>query len=121
MNKWARRRQPNSLPERLNVKSLYCLCGRQPTDISSFNNGPVQTIKHKKQKEDKHSRIYFKNIKPNQKKIITYIYIYIYIYMYIYIYISSSIRLSSNRTFFPYILIFYYITQIDFNLPYVCS
>ena len=48
MNKWVCGRQPNSLPERLNVKSLYCLCGMQPTDISSFNNGPVETNKQKK-------------------------------------------------------------------------
>ena len=48
MDKWVCGRQPNSLPERQSDKSLYCLCGMQPTDISSFNNGPVETNKQKK-------------------------------------------------------------------------
>ena len=48
MNKLVCRRQPYSLPERLNVNSSYCLYGMQPTDISSFNNGPVKTNKQKK-------------------------------------------------------------------------
>ena len=49
MDKWVCGRQPNSLPERQNDKSLYCLCGMQPTDISSFNNGPVETNIQKKE------------------------------------------------------------------------
>ena len=48
MNKLVCGRQPYSLPERLKVKSSYCLYGMQPTDISSFNNGPVETNKQKK-------------------------------------------------------------------------
>ena len=48
MNKLVRRRQTNCLPERLNVKSSYCLYGMQTTDISSFNNGPVETNNQKK-------------------------------------------------------------------------
>ena len=48
MNKLVCGRQPYSLPERLNVNSSYCLYGMQPTDISSFNNGPVETNKQKK-------------------------------------------------------------------------
>ena len=49
MNKWVRRRRLNSLPERLNVKSWYCLRGIQPTDISSFNNGPVKSKEQKRE------------------------------------------------------------------------
>ena len=48
MNKLVCGSQPYSLPERLNVNSSYCLYGMQPTDISSFNNGPVETNKQKK-------------------------------------------------------------------------
>ena len=48
MNKLVCGRQPNCLPERLNVKFSYYLYGMQPTDISSFNNGPVETNKQKK-------------------------------------------------------------------------
>ena len=48
MNKLVCGHQPYSLPERLNVKSSYCLYGMQPTDISSFHNGPVETNKQKK-------------------------------------------------------------------------
>ena len=68
MKKWVCGRQPNSSPERLNVKSLYCLCGMQPTDISSFNNGPVETNKQKKIC----SRMYLRILKTK-----TNIYIYI--------------------------------------------
>ena len=48
MNKLVCGRQPNCLPERLNVKFSYYLYGMQPTDISSFNNGPVETNNQKK-------------------------------------------------------------------------
>ena len=54
MNKLVCGRQPYSLPERLNVNSSYCLYGMQPTDISSFNDGPVETDKQT-EKEDKYS------------------------------------------------------------------
>ena len=57
-----------SLPERLNVKSLYCLCGMQPTDISSFNNGPVET---KEQKREINIAVFIlENFKPKWKKYI---------------------------------------------------
>ena len=68
MNKLVCGRHPNSLPERLNVKSSYCLYGMQPTDISSFNNGPVETNKQKKI----YRRMYLRILKTK-----TYIYIYI--------------------------------------------
>ena len=68
MNKWVCGRQPNSLPERLNVKSLYCLCGMQPTDISSFNNGPVET---KEQKREINIAVFIlENFKPKWKNIL---------------------------------------------------
>ena len=62
MNKWVCGRQPNSLPERLNVKSLYCLRGMQSTDISSFNNGPVETKEQKR--EINTAEVILENLKP---------------------------------------------------------
>ena len=58
MNKWVSGRQPNSLPVRLNVKSMYLLRGMQLISRSSSNNGPVET------KTDK-----AENLKPEQKNI----------------------------------------------------
>ena len=64
MDKWVCGRQPNSLPERQSDKSLYCLCGMQPTDISSFNNGPEERNIQKK----KLNVEYLEYLKQRQKK-----------------------------------------------------
>ena len=65
MNKLVCGRQPNCLPERLNVKFSYYLYGMQPTDISSFNNGPVETNNQKKKINI--AEIYFRILKTKTK------------------------------------------------------
>ena len=52
MDKLVYRRLVNSLPERLNVKSLYCLKGMWPIGISSFNKGPAEKKKTKKKEKE---------------------------------------------------------------------